>query len=242
VYDLGYTNLELLASVEDLAWGYGILRVEYVPMVHGLCADKRKRCLADPSPELNVLLMAVCLQTLLGLEVEELQCAALRLKSYDGLCQVHDGAVGADRSSDDIVCVLQIDDDRFGGGVGLVVDLTHTDVLVGLERLGAVSAFPNSGTRGIGHIRSSAMISMPAVSLVSFLSLLPSRVELGFVGSRTVMLRFVSCKPIVSFPLLRHILPGRHTSVGCATCNGTCRWAIFATDQLLAHRGERART
>jgi hypothetical protein len=31
-----------------------------------------------------------------------------------------------------------------------------------------------------------------------------------------------------------------HTSVGCVTDNGTWRWAMFATDQLQAHRGERA--
>jgi hypothetical protein len=32
----------------------------------------------------------------------------------------------------------------------------------------------------------------------------------------------------------------RRTSVGCVTCNGTWRWAMFATDQLQAHRSERA--
>jgi hypothetical protein len=84
--------------------------------------------------------MAVCLQALLGLEVEELQRPALRLERDDRLSQVHDGAVRADRSPNDIVCVLQIDDDRLGGGVGLVVDLAHAHVLVRLECLGAVSA------------------------------------------------------------------------------------------------------
>jgi hypothetical protein len=147
-----HTYLELLASVEDLAWCHGTLRVEDVPVVDGLCADERKRGLADPSPELNVLLMAVCLQTLLGLEVEELQRPSLRLEGYDGLCQVHDGAVGADRSSDDIVCVLQIN-----------------DVLVRLERLEGLSArLPVAGHRGSIHVHSSATISMPAVTLVSF--------------------------------------------------------------------------
>jgi hypothetical protein len=127
--------LKLLPSIEDLAWCHGVLGVEHVPMVHGFCADKRKSRLADPSPELDVLLMAVCLQTLLGLEVEELQRPTLRLKSDNRLSQVHDGAVGADRSPDDIVCVLEVDDDRLGGGVGFVVHLAHANVLVGLERL-----------------------------------------------------------------------------------------------------------
>jgi hypothetical protein len=109
-------------------------------VVHGFGADQRKRGLADPPPKLDVLLMAVCLQALLGLEVEELQRPALRLERDDRLSQVHDGAVRADRSPNDIVCVLQIDDDRLGGGVGLVVDLAHAHVLVRLECLGAVSA------------------------------------------------------------------------------------------------------
>lgn len=52
---------------------------------------------------------------------------------------MHNGAVGADRSPDDIVCVLQIDDDGLGGSVGFGVDLAHANVLVGLEGLGAVS-------------------------------------------------------------------------------------------------------
>jgi hypothetical protein len=67
-----YAYLELLASIEDLARSHSILRIEYVPMVDGLCADERKGRLADPSPELDVLLMAVCLQTLLCLEIEKL--------------------------------------------------------------------------------------------------------------------------------------------------------------------------
>lgn len=104
-------------------------------MVDRLCADERKSGLADPSPELNVLLMAVCLQTFLGLEVEQLQRLALRLESYDGLCQVHDGAVCADWSPDDIIRVLEVDNDCLGGGIGFAVDLAHANVLVGFERL-----------------------------------------------------------------------------------------------------------
>lgn len=132
-------------------------------MIYGLCADEREGGLADPSPELNVLLMAVCLQALFGLEVEKLQCPALRLESYDGLSQVHDSAVGANWSPDDIVCVLEINDDRLGGCIGFVVDLAHADVLVGLECLEAVSASADSGSCPLDYIRSSAMILMPAV-------------------------------------------------------------------------------
>jgi hypothetical protein len=127
-------------AVEYLARRNGVLGVEHVPVIDGLCADECERCLADPSPELDVLLMAVCLQTLLGLEVEQLQCPALGLEGYDGLSQVHDGAVGANRSPNDIVGVLEIDDDSLGGRVGFVVDLTYANVLVGLECLDRLSA------------------------------------------------------------------------------------------------------
>lgn len=48
---------------------------------------------------------------------------------------MHDRAICANRSADDIVCVLQIDDDGLGGGVRIVVDLAHANVLVGFESL-----------------------------------------------------------------------------------------------------------
>jgi hypothetical protein len=122
-------------AVEDLARRNSVLRVEHVPVVYRLCADERERRLADPPPKLDVLLMAVCLQALLGLEVEQLQRPALGLEGYDGLSQVHDGTVCANRPPNDIVGVLEVDDDGFGGRIGFVVDLAHADVLVGLECL-----------------------------------------------------------------------------------------------------------
>lgn len=78
--------------------------------------------------------MVVCLEALFGLKVEELQRLALRLESYDGLSQVHNGAICTNRSPDDVVCVLEVDDDGLGGSVG-IVDLAHADILVRLERL-----------------------------------------------------------------------------------------------------------
>lgn len=104
-------------------------------MIYGFRADKRKSCLADPPPKLNILLVAVCLQALLGLEVEQLQCPALCLESYDRLSQVHDSAIRANRSPNDIVRILEVDDDGLGGRVGFVVDLAHADVLVGFKCL-----------------------------------------------------------------------------------------------------------
>jgi hypothetical protein len=154
-------------------------------MVYSLCADERKGCLADPSPELNVLLMAVCLQALLGLEVEQLQRPSLRLESYDGLSQVHDGTVGAYRSPDDIVCVFQIDDDSLGGCVGFVVDLAHANVLVRLECLQKLSAhLPMAHELELNHIHNFAKISMLAVSRVSFLPLAALRARLCLTNVR----------------------------------------------------------
>lgn len=104
-------------------------------MVYRLCANECESRLADPPPKLNVLLMAVCLEALFCLEVEELQRSALRPERNDGLSQVHDGAVCANWSSDNIVRVLEIDDDSLGRSIGFVVSLTHANVLVRLERL-----------------------------------------------------------------------------------------------------------
>lgn len=104
-------------------------------MVDRLCADKGQCGLADPPPELDVLVVSICLQTLLGLQVEELERLPLRLEGNDGLGQVHDGAVCADWPPNDIVRVLEVNDDRLGGCVGFIVLLADTDVLVRLECL-----------------------------------------------------------------------------------------------------------
>lgn len=128
-------------AVEDLARRNSVLRVEDIPVVYGLCANERKGGLTDPPPKLNVLLVAVCLQAFLGLEVEQLQCPALCLERDDGLSQVHNGTVGADWSSDDIIRVLEVDNNSLGGRIGFVVDLAHTNILVGLECLDVPLAF-----------------------------------------------------------------------------------------------------
>lgn len=62
--------LELFLAIKDLARRNSVLRVQYIPVIYSLCADERKGSLADPPPELNVLLMAVGLQAFLGLKVE----------------------------------------------------------------------------------------------------------------------------------------------------------------------------
>ena len=70
-----------------------------------------------------------------------MQRSSTCFESNDVLGPVHDGAVGANRSPDDIVGVLEVDDDGLGGRVGFGVDLSHANVLVGLECLGLPSAY-----------------------------------------------------------------------------------------------------
>lgn len=108
-------------------------------MVYSLRAHKCKRVLADPPPELDVLLMAVCLEALLSLEIEKLQCPALRLERDDRLSQVHNGTIRTDRSPNNIVRVFQINYDSLRRGVRFVIDLAHAYVLVGFECLASLS-------------------------------------------------------------------------------------------------------
>jgi hypothetical protein len=42
-------------------------------MIYALAAHERKSCLANPPPVLDILVMSVCLQALLGLKVKELE-------------------------------------------------------------------------------------------------------------------------------------------------------------------------
>jgi len=56
-----FAYLELFLAVEDLARRNSVLGVEHIPMIYSLCADKCECRLADPPPELNVFLVAVCL-------------------------------------------------------------------------------------------------------------------------------------------------------------------------------------
>ncbi len=96
----------------------------------------------------------------------------MRLESNDRLSQVHDRTVCANRSTDDIVGVFQIDDNGLGGSVGIVVDLAHANVFVGLESLERWSGFCLMvKLKDLHHIHSFATISMLAIDSVSLLPL-----------------------------------------------------------------------
>ena len=85
-------------------------------MIDARGGNQTESGLANPTPEDDVLVMGVCLQTLLGLEVEQLQGPLLCLERDDGLGQVHDGAICSDRAANDVMEVLQVDDDGLGRG------------------------------------------------------------------------------------------------------------------------------
>ena len=111
-------------------------------MIYALAAHKRKSCLANPPPVLNVLVMSVCLQALLGLKVEKLESPRLRLESNDRFRQMHDGAISSDRPPHHVVDILEIKNNRLRRGTGIVALLAHADVGVGLEGLYIWLAFP----------------------------------------------------------------------------------------------------
>ena len=63
-----------------------------------------------------------------------MQRPGLGLECNDLLMPVHDGTIGLNGPSDDIVAVVELDDDYFGLR-GFINFLTDTEKLVGLERL-----------------------------------------------------------------------------------------------------------
>jgi hypothetical protein len=111
-------------------------------MIHALAAHERKSCLTNPPPVLDVLVMSVCLQALLGLKVEELESPRLRLESNDRFRQMHDGAISSDRPPHYVIDILEVENNCLRWRTGIVALLAHADVGVGLEGLCTLLAFP----------------------------------------------------------------------------------------------------
>jgi hypothetical protein len=92
-----------------------------VPMEDSSLGYEAEGRRADPLPEDDILVHGCRLKLLLLLQVEDLQCSRLRPQSDDLLRPVHDGTVGLDGSSDNIVPLLQVDDNNFRRrGTGLL--------------------------------------------------------------------------------------------------------------------------
>lgn len=102
-------------------------------MVDGSVGNEAESGLVDELPVLHVLVHCGRLELRLLAEVEDLERSRLGLESDDLALPVHDGTVGLDGTSGDIVAVLQVDDDDFGRAAGLL--FSDANVRVGLECL-----------------------------------------------------------------------------------------------------------
>jgi hypothetical protein len=126
-------HLKVIIALEHLDGGI-LTRIVDIPVEDTGCCDKTKLVLADPLPELDILVHGAGLELLLLLEVEDLQCSRLSLESNDLSVPVHDGTVGLDRPTGDVVAILELDDNDLRLG-SFVLLFSHTHVGVGLECL-----------------------------------------------------------------------------------------------------------
>lgn len=126
-------HLKVIITLEHLDGGI-LTRIVDIPVEDAGCCDKTKLVLADPLPELDILVHGAGLELLLLLEIEDLQCSRLSLESNNLSVPVHDGTVGLDWPTGDVVAILELDDNDLRLG-RFVLLFSHTDVGVGLECL-----------------------------------------------------------------------------------------------------------
>lgn len=103
-------------------------------MVDGIVCDHAKSCETDPFPVDDVLVHRRRLELDLLPQVEYLECALVGLERDDLPLPVHDGAVGLDRPSCDLIIVLQINDDNLRVGIFGQL-LANADIVIGLKGL-----------------------------------------------------------------------------------------------------------
>lgn len=116
----------------------------------GIC-NQTQTCLTEPLPEYNILVHGGRLQLRLLAQVKYLKCPRLCLESDDLFVPVHNSTVGFDRSSDDIVIVLQIDNHDFGG-CGSRLCFSDAYEGIGFESLDRMSADALQRGYGVGEI------------------------------------------------------------------------------------------
>jgi hypothetical protein len=105
-----------------------------IPVIDARRGDETDGGLADPLPELHILVHSARLELLLLLEVEDLEGSGLGFEGDDLAVPVHDGTVGLDRPSRNVVAILELDDDNLGLR-GLVLLFSDAHVVVGFECL-----------------------------------------------------------------------------------------------------------
>lgn len=103
-------------------------------MVHGGVGNQTQGLVTEPLPVDDILVHHRRLELLLCLQVEDLNCPALRLECDDVLAPVHDGAVSVDRPPHDIVVVLQVNNDDLRLVI-FVELLANADIVIRFESL-----------------------------------------------------------------------------------------------------------
>ena len=127
------TNLKARVSIKDLDRSR-LSCVKDVPVEDRVVRHQAKMVLAIPFPEQNVLAHGGRLESLTLIQIEDLQRSLLGLEGDDQLVPVHDGAVSLDRSTGDIIVVVEVDDDDLWLGV-IIEPLTNADESVRFQRL-----------------------------------------------------------------------------------------------------------
>jgi hypothetical protein len=109
------THVEISISLKDLDRRIlgGVIDV---PVVDTPGCDEAQSGLADPLPELNVLVHCARFEFLLLLEVKDLKSPRLSFQSNDLFIPVHDSTVGLDGPARYVVAIFQLDNDNLGLG------------------------------------------------------------------------------------------------------------------------------
>jgi hypothetical protein len=82
-------------------------------MIHRCISDQTQRVCAKPFPEENIFIH--CRRLELGFlgQVKYLERSLIRFEGNDLLVPVHDGTIGLDRSSNDLIVMFKVDNNDF---------------------------------------------------------------------------------------------------------------------------------
>ena len=101
-------------------------------MVDGGFRNQAQRSFTDPLPEHHILIHRMRFELVFDIEIEYLQ-RALSLQCNDVSRPVHDGAVGLNSSSRDIVSIVKVNNHDLRGS--FIALLSYANVSVALESL-----------------------------------------------------------------------------------------------------------
>ncbi len=99
-------------------------RIKDIPVVYGSICNEPQACFAEPLPKYNILIHCGRLELLFLYEVEDLKGSLLGFEGDDLLVPMHDGTISFDRLPNDVVVILHVDDDDFGG-IGRLLRLAN---------------------------------------------------------------------------------------------------------------------